>query len=130
MAIAPEHIPEQFRQASDEARRMADAVNLARIAGAIGMWLAVRLQDGRTDGNIYDSRAAAIEHQPRPDLCTYVQVPPSGMSDWEGQALLDYWRALRAHNVRDDDPGVLMPLMPLLAADRRRQILALAKGKR
>lgn len=129
LSIVPAHIPARFRQASDEARRCADRVNLARIAGCTAMWVAIRLSDGGSDGAIYDTRDAAIRHQPRPDYCTFVQIPPDGMQDHEAQALLDYWRALRDRNVRDDDPGLLLPLMPLLARDRRRQIRALAKGR-
>lgn len=91
------------------------------------MWVAIRLSDGGSDGAIYDTRDIAIRHQSRPDYCTYVQVPPDGMTDHEAEALLGYWRALRDRNVRDD--GQLMPLMPLLARDRRRQIRALAKGR-
>lgn len=129
MAIIPGHVPDAFRRPDDAARRCADAVNLATIAGGVGLWLAIRLQDGRSDGAIYDTRAAAIEHQPRPDLCTFVRIPPDGMRDHEAAALLDYWRQLRDRNVRDDDPAQPMPLMPLLARDRRRQIAILAKGR-
>lgn len=129
MAIVPDHIPAQFRQASDAARRCADRVNLARIAGCTGMWVAVRLADGGGDGNVYDSREAAIRHQPRPEFCTFVKVPPDGMQDWEAQALLDYWRAVNDAGVRDDDPDLQLPLMPLTRRDRRRQIRALARGR-
>jgi hypothetical protein len=130
MAIVPQHIPAAYRQASDAARRCADRVNTAAVAGCMRMWVAIQLADGRSDGNVYDTREAAIRHQLRPEYCTFVQVPPGGMQDHEAQALLDYWRAVSDAGVRDDDPGLLLPLMPLLARDRRRQIRALAKGRR
>ena len=128
--IVPDGVPEQFRQPSDAAKRCADAVTLAAIAGGTGMWVAVQLADGRTDRNVYDSRAAAIRHQHSPENCTYVQVQPGGMRAHEAEVLLDYWRKLRDANVRDDDPKLLLPLIPLTAADRRRQVRVLAKGRR
>lgn len=130
MAIVPDHIPAQFRVASAAAQRCADRVNLARIAGCTAMWVAIRLADGGGDGNVYDSREAAIRHQSRPEFCTFVQVPPDGMQDHEAQALLDYWRAVHDAGVHDGDPALLLPLMPLTRRDRRRQIRALARGRR
>lgn len=128
--IVPDGVPAQFREPSDAAKRCSDAVNLAAVGGGAGFWLAIRLQDGGTDHGIYDTRQAAIRHQLRPEHCTYVQVPPDGMNPFEAEALLDYWRKLRDANVRDDDPGLTLPLMPLTAADRRRQIRVLSKGRR
>lgn len=128
--IVPRHVPEQFAEPSDAAKRCSDAVNLAAIAGSAGMWIAVRLADGGTDGGVYDSRETAIRHQLRPQFCTYVRVPPDGMKPWDGEALLDYWRKLSDAGVRDDDPDVPMPMIPLTRADRRRQIRVLAKGRR
>jgi hypothetical protein len=128
--IAPDHVPEQFRAPSDAARRCADAVNLAAVAGVAGTWLAVRLADGGSDRVPYDSREAAISHQLHPEHCTYVQVPPGGMRDYEAEALLDYWRKLASRGVRNDNPDVALPLMPLTGADRRRQIRVLARGHR
>jgi hypothetical protein len=128
--IIPHGVPAQFREPSDAAKRCADSVTLAAIGGAAGMVLAIRLADGGTDHGVYDTRESAIRHQLRPDHCTYVRVPPGGMKPWEAEALLDYWRKLRDANVRDDDPAVPMPLMPLTRRDRRRQIRVLAKGRR
>ena len=119
---------------SDAARRCADIVNLHAVAGGLlaegeERWVAIRLSDGGSDGAVYDSRAAAIAHQLRPEYCTYVLVPPDGMQPQEAEALLRYWRALVDAHVRDDDPSMPMPLMPLTVRDQRRQIQVLAKGK-
>jgi hypothetical protein len=127
--LIPQHVPDQYRQPSDAAKRCADNVTLASIAGSVGLWLAIRLQDGGHDRAVYGSRDEAIARQLRPDYCTYVRVPPGGMTAHEAEALLDYWRKLRDANVRDDDPAVPMPLMPLLRRDRRRQIRALTRGR-
>ena len=128
--IVPDGVPEAFRQPSDAARRCSDAVSLACVAGATGMWVAVRLSDGGTDGNVYDSREAAIRHQRGLSAFTPCQVQPGGMSHFEAEAFLDYWRKLHAANVRDNDPGLLLPLMPLTGRDRARQVRVLAKGRR
>lgn len=53
-------------QHSDAARRASDTWNLHRAAGlyaAIGKWFASRLDDGSTDGVIYDRKQDAIRHQ-------------------------------------------------------------------
>lgn len=128
--MIPDSVPAQFREPSDAAKRCADMVTLHAIAGSVGRWVAIRLQDGGSDQALYDSRDDAIAHQLRPEYCTYVLVPPGGMAAHEAEALLDYWRKLSAAGVRDDDPKTPMPLMPLTAADRRRQIRVLSKGRR
>lgn len=128
--MIPDYVPAQYRQPSDAAKRCADTISLAAVAGDAGRWMAIRLQDGGSDQAVYDSREDAIRHQLRPQFCTYVKVPPDGMPAHEAEALLAYWRALNDASVRDDDPQVPMPLMPLLAADRRRQIRVLSKGRR
>lgn len=117
------------RPFSDAARRCADNVNLHAMVGGADHWVAIRLSDGGSDGALYDTREQAISHQLRPEYCTYVLVPPSGMEPAEAEALLKYWRALSDANVRDDDPSMPMPLMPLTAADRRNQIQVLRKGR-
>lgn len=128
--MIPDYVPQQFRAPSDAARRCADTVTLAAIAGAIGMWVAVKLADGTSDQVIYETRADAIRHQHRPEHCTFVQIQPGGMRDHEAEALLGYWRKLADANVHDDDPQLLLPLMPLTRRDQRRQIRALARGSR
>lgn len=50
------------------AARMRDAVNLHVVAGALGVrerhlcWIAVSLDDGRSNGDLYDSRQDAVNH--------------------------------------------------------------------
>lgn len=52
----------------DAAARMREAVNLHVVAGALGArerrlcWLAIKLEDGRSDGELYESRADAVRH--------------------------------------------------------------------
>jgi hypothetical protein len=51
---------------TDPAKRLADHYNLHRVAdlyGAQGRWIAVRLDDGISDGVLYDTKQDAIRHQ-------------------------------------------------------------------
>lgn len=111
----------------DAARRMADAVTLAAIAGGAGCWLAVRLQDGACDNALYPSRSEAQRHQSSAEYCTYVQVPPDGMQIRQADAVLDFWRQCYAAGFRAVDPRDDMPSMPLTGPDARRQIRLLTK---
>jgi hypothetical protein len=50
---------------TDAARRMSDAINARITFGSWEIrncWMAFRLQDGSTDGNLYDTKADAIRH--------------------------------------------------------------------
>lgn len=114
---------------SDAARRCADNVTLASIAKCFGRWLAIRLSDGGYDGVIYDHRADAVRHQLHEKQCAYVKIPPGGMTPREAEAFLGYHRALYDAGFRLPDPEFAMPMMPLTAADQRRQIRILARGK-
>lgn len=115
-------------QYSDAARRASDIVNLHVIAGSVGQWCSIRLSDGGSDGAVYESREQAISHQLRPEYTTQVLIPPDGMSPQEAEAVLKYWRALVDANVRDDDPRLEMPLIPLTRRDIARQIQVLKRG--
>jgi hypothetical protein len=56
------------QELADAAARMRDAVNLHVLGGNIGVrqrhlcWVAIRLSDGRSDGELYESRADAVRH--------------------------------------------------------------------
>lgn len=113
----------------DTARRCSDTVTLHVLAGSVGLWCAIRLGDGGSDGVVYDTREDAIRHQLRPQYCTFILIPPDGMSPQEAKAVLGYWRALVDGGIRDDDPAMPMPLMPLTARDQARQIAILTKGR-
>lgn len=78
---------------SDEAKRMSDCVNLHITCNPVWelntKWLAFRLQDGTSDGALYDSREEAIHHQPYPDRCCFFTfrsamggVTPKDMQIW------------------------------------------------
>lgn len=57
--------PQELRSA---AARMRDAINLHVVAGVLGVrerhlqWLAICLEDGSSDGNLYETRQEAVNH--------------------------------------------------------------------
>ena len=116
-------------QYSDAAKRCADNVTLAAIAGMTGRWIAVRLSDGGYDNAIYDTRADAVRHQLHETQCAYIQVQPGAITAKEAEAFLDYNRAVYDAGFRMPDPEFSMPLMPLTLKDQRRQIRVLSKGR-
>ena len=114
---------------SDAARRCADNVTLASIAGGTGKWLAIRLSDGGYDNALYDRRADAVRHQLHEQQCAYVKVPPGGMQPKEAVEFLDYHRKLYDAGFRLPDPEFAMPMMPLTKGDQHRQIQVLKRGR-
>lgn len=112
-----------------EAHRCSDIITLAAVTGHAGRWIAIRLSDGGWDSTIYDHRADAVRHQFREQQCAYVKVHPGGMTPMEAHYYLDYHRKLYDAGFRLPDPEFQPPLMPLTAADQRRQIRVLTKGR-
>ena len=112
---------------SDAALRCSDIITLAAVSGNAGKFIAIRLIDGGWDGTVYDHFSDAVRHQLHHTLCTYVKVPPDGMPPGDASELLDYWRKAYDAGFRQPDPEIRTPLMPLLKADRQRQIDALTK---
>jgi hypothetical protein len=83
---------------SDAAKRTADAYNLHRIAGgeyAIGKWIAVALADGRSNHDLYDSKADAERHQGGHDReRLYLPIKAHSMSVCAAASLLRTARML------------------------------------
>lgn len=125
--VTPDTIP-----ISDAARRGADSVNVhiwAHGHEARGKWVAVRLSDGGSDGQLYDSRADAIRFQLHEHQCIYVCLPPFGqtMKPYEVEAMMTYFRSLydAGHRWGDADAPAPIPQLTRVAAPRRGARLAL-----
>jgi hypothetical protein len=101
----------------DEARRMSDAINLARLAGDTGRWLAIRMHDGGSDGIAYDFRADAIRHQIHPEFCTYIRVTPGSATPAECWPVLRFTRWAYDQGFRITSPEDPDPIMPGKAED-------------
>lgn len=88
--------PQELR---DAANRMRDAINLHVVAGALGVrerhlcWLAIRLADGRSDGNLYESRPDAVRHtQNRSEGWFYPKIGADSMGEREAVIVLQMAR--------------------------------------
>jgi len=73
--------PATFQPWSDRTRRAYDAIHLHYAANANdraigGHWVAIRLSDGGSDGNLYPSKLAAKRFQLHPTQCAYICLPP------------------------------------------------------
>ncbi len=124
------------RKYTDDARRMADTMNLHAVAKSRG-WAVFALADGRSDNVPYETIGEAyMAKRWDRDNFLYLQIPAGGVGDpAEMQACLDYARALHKAGYRLPDPRdfhapdrdfpVHQP--PALRADWARQIRDLAR---
>jgi hypothetical protein len=88
----------------DIGKRASDVITLHVIGGNVGKWVALRLEDGSSDGIPYDTRRDAIRHQLHEQLCCYVKVPPDGMPPSDALRFILMNRALYAKGFRLADP--------------------------
>ena len=124
------------RPFTDDARRMADAMNLHAVARSKG-WAVFALADGRSDNTAYETLDDAHRSTKwRRDDYLYLEIPAGGVNDpAEMQACLDYARALHKAGYRLPDPrdfnapdrGFPVHQPPVMRGDWRRQIRELAK---
>ena len=104
-------------QFSDAAKRLADAINLhiyAQGDAAFFKIIAFRLDDGRSDDALYDTRDDAIRHtRSKPGVWAYAQVQPNGSNPQEAEAALKWARFTYARGFRIDSHSDPEPIMPL-----------------
>lgn len=116
----------------DAAKRFSDAVNLhisAQGDAAIGRWVAVKLSDGSSDGNLYDSRPDAVRHQINDPWCFYAHVQPGGLGVKEAWIVLSYARqAKKAGVIFAEEEAIVPQRLELGGSWLARQRLALAPG--
>jgi len=124
------------RPYTDDARRMADAMNLHAVAKSKG-WAVFALADGRSDNTAYETYDDALRSKRwNRDRYLYLQIPAGGVNDpAEMQGCLDYARALHKMGGRLPDPRDFhapdrdFPYHqpPVMRVDWARQIRELAK---
>lgn len=125
------------RPYTDDARRMADTMNLHAVAKSKG-WAVFALADGRSpDMTPYEDYGSALASTKWDrDRFLYLQIPAGGVNDpAEMQACLDYARALHDMGARLPDPRDFhapdrdFPYHqpPVMRRDWARQIRQLAK---
>jgi hypothetical protein len=100
----------------DAAARMRDAVNLHVVAGALGVrerhltWVAIRLSDGRSDGNLYESRLDAVRHtQNKERGWAYLKVGADSMGERESIIVLQSYRQAFSRGVIFAEEDVVVP---------------------
>jgi len=111
------------RSLSDAARKASDEIMthlVALGADAFGKWVAIRLSDGGTDGTLYETKAAAIDHQLHEHQCAYAQVLPGGMPAKDAEVFMQIHRRLYESGARITDPDRDM-VIPSTVADRIRR---------
>ncbi|MEU9048382.1 hypothetical protein AB0D63_43340 [Kitasatospora sp. NPDC048343] len=104
----------------DTARRVSDAVNLhiAADPDARG-YVACRMDDGRSDNALYDTRGDAVRHHMKAGQESnyfYVKVTPDGLTPKAAWVLVVAFRKLRDAGIRPDHEDVQLP--------QRRELLA------
>lgn len=124
-----ERSPDEVHADIDRAQRLSDAVTLAILGqgrGVVGKWIAARLSDGRTDGNVYDRKSDAIRHQLHEQQCAYVCIPLDGMTVRQAGTYLRFTEGLYRAGARLSDPDqhIQMPtrreqFAPMLRAIRK-----------
>lgn len=111
---------EAFRNplVTDRGKRAADIVNLHLAVDSTELlrqrWVAIRLSDGGSDGQVYDTRADAIRHQLHELWCAYMFLPPTGTTPQKMEKFLQYVeglysRGLRPAQNRDPNPHLYVP---------------------
>jgi hypothetical protein len=93
---------------SDPAKRVYDNYHLHRTAdyfASLGKWIAVALQDGASDGVLYDSKSDAIHHQHHNEQWyAYIQITPANMTVCSAEIYLGVIRRLYDKGLRMVDP--------------------------
>lgn len=102
----------------DAANRMRDAVNLHVVAGTLGIrerhlqWLAIRLEDGRSDGEVYETRKDAVRHTMNKSKgWFYVKVGVDSMGEREAIIVLQQARQAFAKGVVFAEEEVITPML-------------------
>lgn len=98
-------------QVSDAGRRMSDIVNGKIVAHPFdemkNSWMAFKLLDGSSDGNLYDSKSDAVRHQLDEFSCCYLFMREcmSGMSARDATIYMEFNRKAHAAGMRMPDPA-------------------------
>lgn len=92
---------------SDDARRISDAIRQAIVDGHRDRWMAFSLQDGRTDGQVYYTRADAVRyHTNKYNRYCYIKVPWDDVTPRAAEVYLKIYRQLQKNGNHPDDPEV------------------------
>jgi len=119
----------QTSEHSDAAKKVADTYNLHRVAqgyDAIGCWFAAALEDGSSDGTLYDSKPQAIKHQKNnEEYYTYIQIVPSSMTICDAEIMINVARRAYSNGMRLSDGDSRRELIKRLT---REDQVAMSRG--
>lgn len=107
MNRCPHDKPFTWASHSDAAKNARDNINLHYASvgwDAVGKFVAIALQDGSSDHNLYDTKRDAVRHQSNEFLFMYVKIVPSQITECEAQILLDFHRKAYENGFRLADP--------------------------
>lgn len=108
MVTAVQPPPGGWKTSYDNARRFADDVRIHQLVLSKdellrGRYMAVRLEDGWSDGIAYDNRTDAAVHQTRTSsYYLYFKIPPEPMSERVADWCLWYARQAYQNGWRED----------------------------
>lgn len=124
----------------DRAKRLAGIVNsmvvIHPLDVVVNSWIAVRLSDGGTDGNLYDTRLDAVRHQAHENQCAYLSLRAaiSGMTEQEAYVYLKFHEHAYDAGYRFTDPerpnGGMDMQIPLTHEDVHSQIRRLRQRRK
>jgi hypothetical protein len=98
------HVGDSAKRAYDIVRSY---VHFVEYSERVGKWVALRLEDGGSDGTLYDSKQDAIRHQSNEYLCAYFSYrgAPNGFANVRDTAAwLAYHRHAYSRGMRLPDP--------------------------
>lgn len=119
---------------SDAAKRFSDTYNLHRVAGTRRGFIAVALEDGRSNNSVYDDRAQAVGAMfPNDRRYFYCELVQPSMTVCQAESLLRYKRIMNEvegqHTDRDAPGGGLEVIPRLAGEDQEAQIRAVRAGR-
>ena len=127
---------------TDAAKRVSDGVNLHMLASDAGWawdnvkgrFMAFRLENGATDGVLYDSKRDAVRHQSDEMLCMYIKLHGGAMTVCEAEIMLKIHRQAYSNGFRLTDPDAKnggRDIIPRMATDKAlNQIRTLNRGRK
>lgn len=93
------------------AKRARDVILAHLAAGVPGQyWVAIRLEDGRTDCAAYPTKQAAMQHQHNVNEYAFATIPEDGVIMWaELAAFLRYADSKEAYWRTHEDMHLVLP---------------------
>lgn len=76
----------------------------------IGKWIALKLADGSSDMELYDTKETAVRHQTYENQCAYMKITPDGTTPRLAETFLKFCEDLYDNGWKLSDPDRQIPL--------------------